>query len=634
MAVDQLQGMLTNFRDEMKTCLVQTLRQELAELQLGAFADLNEELHTQPRSETRRPSDCVVPPPVSVSPRPPREPEDEGALPGQCDDTSDAQGMPSMASRRVSQVWAKKGATDPSAVEELRLGLHRVAHDPSLAPAPAASAGTHLTEVWAKRGAKGHEAVEELQKQEAAQHPIAGRRASTAVPKGRTSAWQDQSSENLEINIEHQTSCSQRLSDFVQGVQFDCISGFLVVVNAALMGIQIDWQARRLSTESPVIFRIFEVFFCVIFTFELVLRIIVYKKSFFSGPNMKWHLFDTFLVGTQLLEEIMGAILMQASSGPGGPQKITSNFSILRMLRILRLIRIMRLVRVLRLIGELRMLVMSIMGSLKSLVWAVALLLMLIYVMGVYITELVLDHRMGISGELNSASQQLERHYGSLGDTILSVYMAVTGGVSWFEILEPLKTEVSVFLVPVFMLYVAFALLCMLNVITGVFVESALLTAKKDKDNYMVNNVRAIFEAHDADGSGCLDWDEFQMAVESEEMKTVLGGLDIAVSEADGLFYLLDAEESGQISAEDFASGCARLRGGAKALDLAILMREVTRQGAELEQHVKNIDLRLNSVGQSLLSGGYALHAPEGAQLDDATIWAGLACIVEMLQLN
>lgn len=273
----------------------------------------------------------------------------------------------------------------------------------------------------------------------------------------------------------------------------------------------------------------------------------------------------------------------------------------------------MRLVRILKLIGELRTLVMSIMGSLKSLVWAVVLLLMLIYVMGVYITQVVLDYRMNVVDEANNATKALERYYGTLGDTILSVYMAVTGGVSWFDILDPLKTEISVMLVPVFMLYVAFALLCMLNVITGVFVESALVTAKKDKDTYLVNNVRAIFEAHDKDRTGSLDWEEFQVAVESDEMRTVLRGLDIDVSEADGLFYLLDAEETGAISAEDFASGCARLRGGAKALDLAILMREFTRQGEELEQHCRSIDSRLANTLRGFSKGGSGSQIPQDA---------------------
>merc|ERR1712217_285523 len=95
----------------------------------------------------------------------------------------------------------------------------------------------------------------------------------------------------------------------------------------------------------------------------------------------------------------------------------------------------------------------------------------------------------------------------------------------------------------------------------------------------------------------------FQVAVGSDEMKTVLGGLDIDVSEADGLFYLLDAEESGRISAEDFASGCARLRGSAKALDLAILMREVNRQGDEFQRHVLSVDARLTSVVNTLGNG-------------------------------
>merc|ERR1719265_847187 len=116
-----------------------------------------------------------------------------------------------------------------------------------------------------------------------------------------------------------------------------------------------------------------------------------------------------------------------------------------------------------------------------------------------------------------------------------------------------------------------------MNVVTGVFVEAALLSAKQDKDIYMVNHARDLFTALDTDGSGQLSWKEFKEQLHTKDMQEYFKAIDVDQSEAKGLFKLLDIRRSGNVDAEAFLSATFRLRGPAKALDLALLMHETRR---------------------------------------------------------
>merc|ERR1719491_1999375 len=112
----------------------------------------------------------------------------------------------------------------------------------------------------------------------------------------------------------------------------------------------------------------------------------------------------------------------------------------------------------------------------------------------------------------------------------------------------------------------------MMNVITGVFVESALSAAKNLKDIELRDKMRSMFLQADADESGLISWEEFSKHLQDRTMERCFELLDMDISEARGLFTLLDTDCSGEVDAEEFVMGCLRLQGAAKAIDLATLM--------------------------------------------------------------
>eukprot|EP00415_Alexandrium_ostenfeldii_P004273 UN4273 len=119
----------------------------------------------------------------------------------------------------------------------------------------------------------------------------------------------------------------------------------------------------------------------------------------------------------------------------------TGMFTVLRILRILRIIRILRVVRVLHLISELRTIVSSIIGSLKSLAWVVVLLLLVIYIVGVYFTQAITDRLVQLKNGSIAPDQKdtdLQYFFGSLGRTILSLFQSMSGGADWDSMAGPL----------------------------------------------------------------------------------------------------------------------------------------------------------------------------------------------------
>lgn len=220
----------------------------------------------------------------------------------------------------------------------------------------------------------------------------------------------------------------------------------------------------------------------------------------------------------------------------------------------------------------------------KSLYWTVVLLFLMIYVVAVYLTQLVLDYRVEKSLGGTQPNEQLGQYYSSLFRSILSLYQAISGGVDWDDLVNPLIQEISPLIGLIFTFYIAFSILALMNVVTGVFVESALKNAKEDSDNYMISHARNLFR--EASGNmGIIRWAQFEAMVGTDQMKEFFSHIGVDVSEAKSIFHLLDVDDSDEIDLDEFLSGCVRLRGPAKAIDVSCLMLETQQLAKRMSSH-------------------------------------------------
>eukprot|EP00747_Dinoflagellata_sp_TGD_P112002 gnl/TRDRNA2_/TRDRNA2_171351_c0_seq2.p1 gnl/TRDRNA2_/TRDRNA2_171351_c0~~gnl/TRDRNA2_/TRDRNA2_171351_c0_seq2.p1 ORF type:complete len:170 (-),score=28.92 gnl/TRDRNA2_/TRDRNA2_171351_c0_seq2:378-887(-) len=134
-----------------------------------------------------------------------------------------------------------------------------------------------------------------------------------------------------------------------------------------------------------------------------------------------------------------------------------------------------------------------------------------------------------------------------------------------------------------FVCYIAFSIFALMNVVTGVFVESALQHAHRDRDTYMAHTVSELFHKVDIEQSGVMSWDEFERALQLSEMQSYFKEINIGLEGARGLFSLLDIDGSGLVDLDELVHGFFRLRGPAKSLDLVTLMQE-NRKSAGLHR--------------------------------------------------
>merc|ERR1740130_841112 len=188
--------------------------------------------------------------------------------------------------------------------------------------------------------------------------------------------------------------------------------------------------------------------------------------------------------------------------------------SFMRVLRVLRLIRVARLVRVVRLLSELRIMVSSIVNSLKSLLFTLVLIFFLVFVMGVFLTQLVTDASKAEPDNMELRASL--KMFGTLDMACLVLFQSLTGGVDWGETLVPLMDHISPSVGIVFCMYISFGVLCMLNVVTGIFVESACNSSAEEKDCNMVSRLQNFLCKTD---SGVLTWEDFEARLYDPEIQ-------------------------------------------------------------------------------------------------------------------
>jgi hypothetical protein len=283
--------------------------------------------------------------------------------------------------------------------------------------------------------------------------------------------------------------------------------------------------------------------------------------------------------------------------------------SFLRLLRILRLVRIIRLMRVLRLVDELRAIASSITSSMKSLLWTLVLLMLLMYSSGVAVTQVVGDHlkQLEIGNDVgDTMTDEMKYYYGTLSRAILSLFECITGGASWDAIMMPVANDVSSFVIPLYCGYITFCLFAVMNSVTGVFCEKASAKVREDQEQFLAHTCRKTFErnvfANKKDQQDqVITWKEFSGQLHSEEVKEFFKAIDVCVSEAEALFRLLDPNRTGSIHFTQFMHGILKLRGPAKSLDLTLLMHETDEMFNLLIDHMTAVEGKLNRISNVIL---------------------------------
>jgi hypothetical protein len=235
----------------------------------------------------------------------------------------------------------------------------------------------------------------------------------------------------------------------------------------------------------------------------------------------------------------------------------------------------------------------------------------MMFIVGVFLLQSVTDHfiEQGTYADSDGDSVALRRHFSSLGQTVLSLWQSLSGGVDWSEVADPLISEVQPLLGIAFASFIAFALLALMNVVTGVFVQTALLTAEHEEENFLTDQIIQLFhKCRSDDYWGYINQEDLEQRLADPDMVNEWKNINVSADEAKYVFALLDVEESGEVQFEEFLSACLRLKGTAKSLDMMIQLQESRHAKKDLEDMMRGIQDDVAKMLDSLLDKLSILH--------------------------
>jgi hypothetical protein len=320
-----------------------------------------------------------------------------------------------------------------------------------------------------------------------------------------------------------------------------------------------------------------------VFTTELCLRVAGRGAEFFYGEDWSWNWFDFVVVLSDIVDTLLSTFANSGSS---------NSFTVVRLLRVLRVTRALRIIKLFTFFREFRMMVLSILSSAGSLVWSIVLFVIDIYLFSIYLVQAVTGHLSSDDRTNVLYDDALVKFFGTVLAAGNTLFQAVAGGISWVEIYDVL-VEVGWIHGVIFIFYIFLTWFALTNIITGIFVDTAIQGAQHDRDEVIqghiltkdsqLNQLKDIFHECDTDASGSLTMEEFEHHLEDKTVRANLAVLGLETDEAIGVFRLLDIDNSGSVTIDEFLMGCMRFKGNARSIDLATLMYENKRMYKQIK---------------------------------------------------
>merc|ERR1719181_2179739 len=133
--------------------------------------------------------------------------------------------------------------------------------------------------------------------------------------------------------------------------------------------------------------------------------------------------------------------------------------------------------------------------------------MLLVYMLAVYMVMMAVERMEG----KEPYDPELAEFWGSVGSAVLSIYWSITGGQDWAVVIGPLVDETGTQLHNViFCLFIGFATMVLMNLVTGVFVEGAARLKKQDRDKELSRMAHKVFRLVDDDCSDEISRREFE----------------------------------------------------------------------------------------------------------------------------
>jgi hypothetical protein len=149
--------------------------------------------------------------------------------------------------------------------------------------------------------------------------------------------------------------------------------------------------------------------------------------------------------------------------------------------------------------------------------------------------------------------------------------------------------------------FIAFVQFALINIITGIFVDSAMAVLKPDSESLAREGaLQELADAHklahlchevDADASGKLTKEQFEDGLRRSHIPMLLRGLGLQRHNVLEFFHFMAEarNDNGQVDIDTFVNGCMLLKGAATNFDLQKLHAEIKAMQAHHDRSLDNI---------------------------------------------
>jgi len=247
------------------------------------------------------------------------------------------------------------------------------------------------------------------------------------------------------------------------------------------------------------------------------------------------------------------------------------------------------------------------------------------FIIHVYVFGMIFAQSCSEYVAKNGHDPVITEYWGSVPRSMYTLYKAVTGGVDWENVSNDLA-RVDWFWVLIFNVYLAFTYFAVMNVVVGVFCQSAIESASHDYENIInvkirekvnfVRKVHQLFSDIDISGDGKITYHELEAHLTQDNVRAYFEHLGIPVGDVWDLFKILDEDESSFLNMDEFITGCLRLKGPAKVIDVEKMAYENRHMRKKLGSFMKKTDSMLGETLRQIVLCCSRMEVTQGHTLD------------------
>jgi len=383
--------------------------------------------------------------------------------------------------------------------------------------------------------------------------------------------------------------------EIVESDTFKIIVSVVIVLNVIVLSVETDTPRDQL----PAYFLVFDNLFLVAFATEFTAMLVHHHRLGWNAFHPGFSVRDIIFEGLIVFLGIFDLWVAPCLESFGMPRSVTV---------FARLLRLLRLVRVFRLFAPLKIFVTAIVGMMAKFIWIIVVLVLFVISVAVVLTEL-LGHGTCLGVPVQEVKHDhpkearvLRGYFKDVSTSAFTLFQLMTTD-NWDDVASPLVT-INPYWRLFFYCFIAFASWIMISVLTAV-ASDTFIAATADRKleeqaeehtNHMlfVSFLKDSFIAADKDGNNKVDKEEFDHLIKQSQVAARMRALGITMSvvEFQKAWDMLDVDDSGELTIEEFVNGFSFLQEGLATKHIVHVDYGLKRITVQAEQMLEEVSLK------------------------------------------